>query len=69
MAADAALDQPATIASLAREVQQLRAENEKLSVRISVLEKRLPSQQQTISISNRVGDLDGAAPTVPKERQ
>ncbi len=69
IAANAASDQTAAIAALTREVQQLHEENEKLSARIGVLEKRLPSQQQTISISNHVGDLDGAAPTVPKQHE
>ena len=69
MAADAASDKSVSLASLTRDVQQLRAENEKLSARISVLEKRLPSPQQKISVSDRVSDLDGAAPTVPKQHE
>ena len=69
IAANTASDQSPAIASLTHEVEQLRAENEKLSARISAIEKRLPSQQQTISISDGVADLDGAAPTLPKHHE
>jgi cell division septum initiation protein DivIVA len=69
IAANAESDQSASIASLAHEVQQLQTENQKLSARISVLEKRLPSPRQKISVSDRVSDLDGAAPTVPKQHE
>lgn len=69
LAADAARDTSGSIASLTQEVQQLRTENEKLSARLSAIENRLSSPQQKISISNRVVDLDGTAPSVPKEHE
>ena len=69
IAAEDAGSERNALVCLIEAVSRLEAENEKLSARIAAIEKRLPSQQQTISISNRVGDLDGAAPTVPKQHE
>jgi histidinol-phosphate/aromatic aminotransferase/cobyric acid decarboxylase-like protein len=46
IAANAVTDQSDAIASLTNEVQQLRAENERLSARLNALERRFPSQQK-----------------------
>jgi cell division protein FtsB len=62
-AADAVTDRSAAIASLTREVQQLRKESEELSARLSALEKRFPSQQK-MTVTDDFGQPPaGAAPS------
>ncbi len=69
IAANAASDQSATIASLTREVEQLRAENERLSARFAALEKRFPSQQK-MGVADFGTPPLGASPSVGgKEKQ
>ncbi len=48
-AADAASDQSASITALTKDVQELRAQNEKLSARLSAHETRLPVGNKTIA--------------------
>lgn len=68
IAADAARDPSRSIASLTQEIQQLRAENEKLSVRLNTLEKRFPAPHQAITITtDHLDNPISVAPSPPRE--
>ena len=69
IAADAAPDQSAAVASLTRDVQELRAENEKLSARLSALETRLPAGNKTIGTTDCFENPVPPSPIPCKPRQ
>jgi hypothetical protein len=59
--ADSASAKPDAITSLTQEVQQLRAENEKLSARIKAIEQKFSAGQKVIVI----GDHSFGQPPMP----
>jgi cell division protein FtsB len=69
IAANSAVDQAATIAALTQDVQELRAENERLSARLTALEKRFPAPHQTISITDHFDNFVPAGSSLPNPRQ
>jgi hypothetical protein len=68
IAADAAAVQSPAISSLTQKVQQLQEENEKLSARLSALEKRFPAPHQAITITtDHLDNPISVAPSPPHE--
>ncbi len=71
IAAVAAPDQSASITALTKDVQELRAQNEKLSARLNDLETRLPAGNKIIGTTDCFENLvaPGVIPCKPRQKQ
>jgi hypothetical protein len=56
IAANTAVDRTDIVETLRQDVQQLRAENQRLADRVEALEKRFPSQHQVLGITANFGN-------------